>query len=386
MIVVSVASGTSADGLDVAVVDLDWTAPGVIELASVQTSEVSWPDGLGERILGLLPPAATTAREVCLLDADLGQAMAAAVAPFARDATLIVSPGQTVHHEVHDDRCLATLQIGRPAWVAAATGVPVLSDLRSSDVAVGGNGAPLASTLDSLWLGADPVRRAALNLGGIANVSLVGAGLGTLALDTGPANCLLDLVAARATGGTFDADGALAASGRVDPDVLARMLADPYFAMPAPKSTGRELFSAAWLAAMAPGSLDDADLAATLVDLTAVTVADALAGSGIEEVVVSGGGARNPELMRRLAEVLAPVPVVTSDAHGLDPDGKEAVLWALLGFLSWHGVPGTVPGTDGRTVTGASRPVVLGSFTPGVRPLVLPTPRTDPVERLVVRR
>jgi len=148
-----------------------------------------------------------------------------------------VSPGQTVHHEVVGGRCQATLQLGQPAWVAERTGVPVVSDLRASDVAAGGHGAPLASTFDALWL---TPGQAALNLGGIANLTVRRAA-DVVAFDTGPANCLLDLVAARATPGPgYDVDGRLAAAGSVRPDLLASMLGDPYFALPAPKSTGRE--------------------------------------------------------------------------------------------------------------------------------------------------
>lgn len=380
------SSGTSADGIDVAVADLSWGGPGTVELHRLTTAEVPWPDGLRARVLALLPPATTTARELALLHADLGQAMAAAAEPHAADADLLVVPGQTVHHEVAEGRVAATWQLADPSWVAGRTGLPVLSQLRASDVAAGGHGAPLASTLDALWLGDGP-RRAALNLGGIGNVTLVGGDRPVLTFDTGPANCLLDVVAARASDGAqrYDVDGRLAAAGTVDPALLSRMLSEPWFALEPPRTTGRELFSAAWLDTMTGPDADPATVAATLVELTAETVARSLDGHDVTEVVASGGGVRNPVLLAALRRRLDPVPVVDSAAYGLDPDGKEALLWCLLGFLSWHGVAGTVPGEDGGAVTGAERPVVLGSWTPGRAGLPLPPPASTPARRLVLR-
>ncbi len=229
MIVVAVASGTSADGLDVGVVDLDLGPDDVVEVEVLDASTEPWPDGLAERLLALLPPAATTAGEVCALDTAVGQAVGAAAAAAVdrvrddgREAVLVVSPGQTVHHEVVGDRCLGTLQVGKPAWVVEATGLPVVSDLRARDVAAGRHGAPLAGILDGLWLRGGTGPRVALNLGGIANVSVVSPDGTTRAWDTGPANCLLDVAASRSTGGRerFDRDGALAAAGTVRPELL----------------------------------------------------------------------------------------------------------------------------------------------------------------------
>ena len=258
MIVVAVASGTSADGLDVGTVDLVAGPDRTLEVTVLDTRTVDWPPGLGERLLGVLPPAGTTAAEVCALDTEVGRAVAGAAADAqrrladeGRSVDLVVSPGQTVHHEVVGDRCLGTLQVGQPAWAAEATGLPVVSDLRARDVAAGGHGAPLAGVLDALWLAPAPGRcrpRVALNLGGIANVTVVDAD-GALAWDTGPANCLLDVAAARASGGRLahDVDGVLATAGTVHEALLARLLAHPYLRLAPPKSTGRETFTAAWL-------------------------------------------------------------------------------------------------------------------------------------------
>jgi anhydro-N-acetylmuramic acid kinase len=388
MIVVSVASGTSADGLDVGVVDLQLGADGVIEAHVVDTWAADWPAGLRERLLALLPPSDTTARELALVDTAVGQAVATAAADAVRVAEertgqrpeLVVSPGQTVHHEVVGDRCLGTLQLGQPAWVAEATGLPVVSDLRARDVAAGGHGAPLAGVLDGLWLAGAGGPRVALNLGGIANVTVVGEHGAEAAWDTGPANCLLDVASARATDGrqSHDADGALARAGRVHPELLAALQAHPYFELAPPKSTGRETFSAAYLDQVLDGfgDLPWADVLATLVELTAVTVADAVRPYAPTEVVASGGGTANPALVAALARRLDGTPLRVSDELGLPARGKEAVLWALLGFLTWYGVPRT---------TGPHPARILGRISPGAGPLVLPPPATKAPTRLTVR-
>jgi len=274
---------------------------------------------------------------------------------------------------VVDGHARGTLQLGQPAWVVEATGLPVVSDLRARDIAAGGEGAPLASTLDALWLGGGPPR-AALNLGGIANITVV-RGESVLAFDTGPASCLLDAAAQRITGEPCDRDGHLALSGRVDEDLLARLLTEPYYAKGAPKSTGRELFTSGYVDAP---HVADVDLMATLTELTAITVADACRPYGLTEVVASGGGVRNPALLAALRRRLVPTPLVTTDERGLPADAKEAYLVALLGFLTWHQLPGVVPGGTGSTV-----PRVLGRLSPGDAPLQLPAP-VPPPRRLVI--
>jgi anhydro-N-acetylmuramic acid kinase len=417
VIVVSVASGTSVDALDVAAVELDWTEPDAVDLRVRGVGTVPWPDRLRTRVLALLAPATSSAEEWCRLDNEVGRLVASVAADAIEDlaggrADLVVSPGQTVHHDVVDGRCDGTLQIGQPAWIVEATGLPVVSDLRSSDVAAGGHGAPLVSLFDTAWLSGPAeleklsatIRprtrivadnsprteaRAALNLGGIANVTVVGKpDQPVVGFDTGPANCLLDVAAHRVTDGTRtrDEDGRLAAAGRVRPDLLDRLLDHPYFRLDPPKSTGRETFSAALLdatlAELPP--VDDADLLATLTELTARTVAAGLAPYAVAELLVSGGGVHNPALMAALRSALPEVAVVRSDERGVPVDAKEAVMWALLGFLTWHGVAGTAPGR-GAAATGAAAPRPLGriSLSPaGPRP---PQPRPDPLRRLTVR-
>ncbi|GAB2456064.1 anhydro-N-acetylmuramic acid kinase [Jatrophihabitans fulvus] len=362
-------SGTSVDGLDVAVADLVLDGD-ALELTPVHERTVPLPDGVREAALGVLPPATTTAEQLCRLDTDLGRFCADVAVRTVREhgGELVASLGQTVFHWVEDGVARGTLQVGQPAWIAEATGLPVVSDLRARDIAAGGHGAPLASTLDALWLRRPGIRRAALNLGGIANVTVV-SDESVLAFDTGPANCLLDVVATRAgLPEGYDVDGRLAASGRVDETILNLLLDEPYFAQIPPKSTGRELFTGEWLDARTAG-MADPDLAATLVELTARTVADACRAHGVAEVIGSGGGMRNPVLRDRLAAALAPARLRTTDELGLPADAKEAHLVALLGWLSWHGVPGVVPGGTGSRV-----PRVLGRFSPGAGPLRLPEP------------
>ncbi len=376
MRVLAVASGTSADELDVGVVDLA-VGGGELVLEVVSTTSEPWPAGLREAVLAVLPPATTTAAALCDLDQQIGQAVAEVVvrtnAGLSRPAHLVVSPGQTVFHDVRDGHCAGTLQLGQPAWLAERTGLPVVSDLRARDVAAGGHGAPLASTLDALWLAGPGGPRAALNLGGIANVTVVGDAFNpVVAWDTGPANCLLDLAAARISDGvlTRDDDGRLALVGRVRPDLLDALLEHPHFARRPPVSTGREAFSATFLDEALSGlpAVADADLMATLTELTAETVSRALTPYAVTEVVASGGGVHNPALMDALARCLGDTPLVTSDERGLPVDGKEVVMWALLGFLTWHGLPGAT------TATGATAQRMLGRISPGHEPLRMPQP------------
>ncbi|MBA8794831.1 anhydro-N-acetylmuramic acid kinase [Friedmanniella endophytica] len=373
MIVIGLMSGTSYDGIDAAAADLRLDGD-VLELTPLGSVSAAYDDELRAAIAGALPPAATDLETVCRLDTLIGQAFGALAVRADEelcggDAELVGSHGQTLFHWVRDDRVAGTLQLGQPAWIAEATGLPVVADFRPRDVAAGGQGAPLVSVLDLLWLAGRPGRPVALNLGGIANVTVPGdAGTGPggppVAFDTGPANALLDLAASRVTGGRLghDVDGRLAAAGRVRDDLLDRLLDHPYFVRPAPKSTGKELFHAGYLDAALAGlpAVDDPDLLATLTAFTTVTVADAVHRHGATEVIASGGGVRNPELVRQLRARLGTVPLRTSDELGLGAQDKEAYAFAVLAFLTAHGLPGTVP-----SCTGARHASVLGSLTPG---------------------
>ncbi|MGW5052160.1 anhydro-N-acetylmuramic acid kinase [Actinokineospora sp. NPDC004072] len=368
--VVGLISGTSVDGIDVAVADFAF-ADGRIRLRPVAHAAVDYPAELRSALIDALPPNGCTAARLCELDTGVGRAFAQAAAGMCEGADLVASLGQTIYHWVDGDRCHGTLQLGRPAWIAEATGLPVVSDLRARDVAAGGHGAPLAPVLDRLLLGSPEAPTAALNLGGIANVTILRPGAPAVAFDTGPGNALLDAAARALLGADQDTGGALAARGRVREDLLSVLRADPYYAADPPKSTGKEHFNAGYLGASL-GRLRivaDADVMATLVALTATTVADACKRFGVRKVIASGGGVRNPVLMAALADALAPATLTTTEELGVPTDAKEAYLAALLGYLAWHGMP-VDPGT------GAAGPRVHGSITPGAAPLRLPEPVT----------
>ncbi|WP_265442764.1 anhydro-N-acetylmuramic acid kinase [Flexivirga meconopsidis] len=387
MIVAGCISGTSIDGIDVAVGEFGGAADGRLTLRALGARTFSWSAQVRRDLLELLPPATTTVEQICRLDVLTGREIAAAVSraidEFAGGAAdFVVSHGQTVFHWVADGRSQGGLQLGQPAAIVERTGLPVVSDVRSRDIAAGGQGAPLAGTLDVLLLhGMTPViPRALLNLGGIANVTLSD---GPLAFDTGPANCLIDATIAAATGGKqlYDESGRLAASGKVDRRLLTHLLSEPYYRLPPPKSTGRELFSGDYVPSGTGLSLPD--LVATLTELTAITVAEALRPHGVREVYASGGGVHNPILTARLQHHLGTTGLLTSDRFGLPVDAKEGYLMGLIGYLTWHGIPGVLAGASG-TLTGADHARVLGRISPGDAPLRLPDPGVRPVALRVV--
>jgi anhydro-N-acetylmuramic acid kinase len=377
MRILGMISGTSHDAIDAAIVEFSAGPDGALAGRIEYTAAAEYPPDLRKALIAALPPAPVGFDVACELDTLSGQAFADAAAralaahaaqPGAGPVDAICSHGQTVFHWVQDGTARGTLQLGQPAWMAEATGLPVISDVRAADIAAGGQGAPLVPVLDQMLL--EPLRArgrraAALNLGGIANLTVCAPGADPAAWDIGPANALIDAVvtASPHTPGTFDRDGALAAAGTVVPDLLAGLLAEPYYAQPAPKSTGKELFHLGYVqdalrrAAVAPAL---ADQVATLTELTARTVADAIAAADLSAVVASGGGVRNPVLMRRLAELLPGVRLTVTDELGVPSDAKEAVAFALIGWATLHGLPGSVP-----TCTGASGPRVLGRVSPG---------------------
>ena len=317
MRVLGMISGTSHDGIDVAVVDFAMDG-GTLACRIEHSDSVPYDPQLRSRIIAALPPARPGFEAACELDTSIGQAFAAvaadvlaALGPDRPD--LICSHGQTVFHWVVDGHARGTLQLGQPAWIAEATGVPVLSDVRAADVAAGGEGAPLVSVLDRMLLEpyrAAGVRAGALNLGGISNITVCAPDAEPTAWDIGTANALIDAVvtAEPATPDTFDRDGALAASGTVIPALLTELLAEPYYRLPPPKSSGKELFHLGYVhqaigrAGVRPGL---ADLVATLAELAAVTVAGAVSEAKVEVLVAAGGGVRNPVLMGRITAAAA---------------------------------------------------------------------------------
>jgi anhydro-N-acetylmuramic acid kinase len=374
--VIGMISGTSYDAIDAAAADFSLDGDEIVcRPRGLYSQDV--PEALRSRIAAVLPPHRTTLEEVCKLDTELGRLFGGiAVAANERlaegRAQLVVSHGQTVYHWVEGAHALGTLQLGAAAWIAEATGVATLSDLRTRDIARGGHAAPLASTLDALLVLSDGVRRGSLNLGGISNITVRDADGRVIAYDIGPANALIDSAVVDATGGErrMDADGAGAARGHVDRELLDRLLDEPYYRLGPPKSTGKELFHADYVRdAVGTRQIAPDDLLATLTELTARLVADACAAYEVTELVVGGGGVRNPTLMRRIAQLSAPVRVRPIDDFGLPAQGKEAYLFALLGYLSVHGLAGTI-----ASATGARSGSILGSLTPGASPLTLPQP------------
>jgi anhydro-N-acetylmuramic acid kinase len=389
MRVLGMISGTSHDGIDIAIVDFA-TADGTLNGRIEYSATVPYAAELRASLIAALPPAAIGFDVACELDTQIGQAFAAAAAeaiaahaalPGVGGVDAICTHGQTVFHWVDGAVALGTLQIGQPAWIAEATGLPVISDVRAADIAAGGQGAPLVPVLDRMLLEpfrSDGLRSGALNLGGIANVTVCAPGAEPVAWDIGPANALIDAVvtASESTTDNFDRDGALAASGTVNAELLAEFLAEPYYALPYPKSSGKELFHSAYVddtlrrVGVTP-SLPD--LVATLTELTAVTVADAIRNADIHTVFASGGGVRNPVLMKRIAELLPGIAVRVSDELGVASDDKEAVAFALIGWATLQGLPGNVP-----SCTGASGDRVLGRINPGTASVLsLPIPLTE---------
>ncbi|MET9888231.1 anhydro-N-acetylmuramic acid kinase [Streptomyces sp. NPDC006430] len=382
MRVIGLMSGTSYDAVDAAAADLELSAEdGTLHLTPLGTVSEPYAHDVRAALAAALPPAATTLADVCRLDTRIGQAFAAVAARADRElcagrAELIASHGQTVYHWTEDGRVRGTLQLGQPAWIAELSGCPVVSDFRPRDVAAGGQGAPLVSLVDLMLLRGRPGVPAALNIGGIANVTVLPEAGDPVAFDTGPGNALIDAAVGELTAGrlAYDEDGALAAAGNVHEELLERLLAEPYYRMPAPRTTGKELFHADYLRARLAGfgELRPQDLVATVTRLTARTVAEALRPPGATEVFVSGGGVRNPTLMAMLREELEGTTTVRASRElGLEAGAKEAYAFAVLGFLTLHGLPGNAPGC-----TGAVGPRVLGSLTPGSRGLCLPA-RTD---------
>ena len=377
--VLGLMSGTSLDGVDAALLDVGGaSAEGFAwRLVAFHTETYEGAERKAIREAIEHGDAAALAR----LHVQLGERFAEAALTCCAEAgveptdvSAIGSHGQTVwHHPPQPDKRGATLQLGDPATIAERTGVPVISDFRARDVAAGGHGAPLVPWPDQLLLSSPGRARAIQNLGGMANVTWLPAASGAapVAFDTGPGVVLIDTATELATGGerSFDADGALAAAGRVDDGLLGELMRHPFIHRSPPKSTGREMFGSDFVRAVVESKSpeadrDWADIVATMTAFTAVSIADAyrrwLLPRGVDEVFLAGGGARNPVLARAIASELAPLPVHDLSELGLDPDAREAACFAVLAWAHLHGIPSNAP-----DATGAAGPRVLGSLTPG---------------------
>jgi len=372
MKVIGMISGTSFDAIEAVAMNLSLDDH-VVSAELLAHCSVPYSPELRSRVALVLPDNATTIEEVCRLDTLIGQSFADVAGDLADEcfesrADVVCSHGQTVFHWVDAGHALGTLQLGQGAWIAERTGATVVEDVRSRDIAAGGQGAPLASLLDVLLLGLHPARvRGSLNLGGISNITVVGPNAEPIAFDIGSSNALMDAAVTWLTNGeeVFDRNGERAARGHVDDALLAHLLADPYYDASAPKSTGKEYFHLAYLlGALGDREIAPDDLLATLCELTVETVARAAESYDVSELFVAGGGTRNPVVMAGLRRRLANVPIALIDEFGVPEDAKEACLFALIGFLSVHGLTGTIP-----SATGARQATVLGAIVPGRQPI-----------------
>lgn len=386
MRVIGMISGTSFDAIEAAAADLEMDGD-TLRCRLLAAASRPYGDALRAAIAAALPPAATTLEEVCRLDTLIGQSFADFAAEVAGTvcegrAELVCTHGQTVYHWVEGGRARGTLQLGQPAWIAERSGLPVVSDVRSRDIAKGGEGAPLVCVLDTLLLAAQEGGGVALNLGGIANLTAVRPDHDPIAYDIGPSNALIDAAVLELSGGAerYDVDGRRAARGRVDHEMLERLLDEPYYRQPAPKTTGKELFHLAYLRErLGERRLEDDDLVATVTALTVETVGRELERVGATRVFASGGGTRNPTLMSWLRRRVPAATIAHTDQLGVPEQAKEALAFAMIGFLTVHGLPANVP-----SCTGASGPALLGSVTPGASPLRLPAPLRVAPRRLVL--
>lgn len=361
--VAGLISGTSLDGIDVAVVDIRGRA-----IATVAHASAPYSTALRQRILAA-SNAVTHTGEISRLNFEIGEKFAEALIRTCRrkqipltSIRLIGSHGQTVYHEHRRN----TLQLGEGAVIAERTAIPVVSDFRTADIAAGGAGAPLVPFLDYRVFHHTRRGRIALNLGGIANITIIPPGAKpeeVLAFDTGPANLIVDALTRRMTQGKqlYDRNGAIARSGNIDRALLSRLLDDPYFRKRPPKSTGREQYGAEFIESLMATGLSLADLIATATCFTASTVALAVrqyAATGPWDLIASGGGVHNATLMEQIASLLPDVTIARSSDFGIDVDAKEAIAFALLAHETWNRRPGNIP-----SATGASHGAVLGKLS-----------------------
>ena len=365
MFCIGLMSGTSLDGVDALLVEFSGDTMRVLA-----HQHQPFPAPLRDELLALNTPgsndelhrAALAANAIARSYADVVAQVLEASGYGPRDITALGAHGQTVRHRPGEfDGCGYTSQLLNAALLAEQTGIAVVSDLRSRDVAAGGQGAPLVPAFHRAQFGhtGNTGRDiAVLNVGGISNISLLGADGSTLGFDCGPGNCLMDLWVADHLGQPFDAAGAWAASGAVIPALLTALLAEPYFAMPPPRSTGRDLFNRSWLTRHLAAEMRPQDVQATLLELTAQSIVQSVPAV-TQELLVCGGGALNTALMARLQTLLPTVNVLSTDARGLPAMQVEAAAFAWLAMRFVQRLPGNLP-----AVTGAAGPRILGAFYP----------------------
>ncbi|MCU0805634.1 MAG: anhydro-N-acetylmuramic acid kinase [Burkholderiales bacterium] len=353
-------SGTSLDGVDAALVDFSGDA-----IRLVASHHVSYGDPIRSAALALSAPGDDEIHRAAALANDLSRLYARAAGELLEragvrraDVAAIGCHGQTVRHRPDSGY---TVQLVNAALLAELSGLRVVADFRSRDLAAGGQGAPLVPAFHAAVFRSPDAHRAVVNIGGIANITDLPTTGRVRGFDTGPGNMLLDMWAGAHIGARFDRGGAWAASGKVESALLEALLADPYFAAPPPKSTGRERFNREWLDRHEVAKRRPEDVQAALAELTARSIADAarLHCPGIAEIYVCGGGARNGDVMARLTRLAAPARVATTAALGIDPEWVESMAFAWLARQAILGLPGNL-----ADVTGARGPRILGAIYP----------------------
>ena len=376
MTVAGVMSGTSADGVDVALVRIE-KQRGRPALTLLAHEGFPYPAVLRRVVLGAMNAASTTTAELARLNWRLALAYADAVRATIRKhrvspemrPQLIGCHGQTLYHQgvaaaYAGRRFNCTWQAGEAAVLAQELGIPVASNFRPADMAAGGQGAPLVPLLDYVMFANGKRGRVLQNIGGIANLTAIPAGAGAdgvLAFDTGPGNMVTDALAREHTKGrlNYDRGGKIAQQGHVNTALLDDLLRDPYYRRKAPKSAGREQYGTEFVDRLKASGLPLPDLIATATVLTASTIAMAARRHHPDEMIVSGGGVHNPQIMAYLAALLPDTAIASSSDYGVDADAKEAIAFAVLAYETWRRRPSNLP-----SATGARRAVVLGSITP----------------------
>lgn len=380
MLVAGLISGTSVDGIDVAIVNISGAGfeQRVLPLAH---HTIEYPPAVRRAVLSV-SNADTHTSKISQLNFLLGEFFAEAVIEACRRSDvppqsldLIGSHGQTIYHqavatEFYGKTIASTLQLAEPAVIAERTGVTVVADFRPADMAAGGQGAPLVPYVDYLLYRDSKLGRVALNIGGIANITAIppaAAPEQVIAFDTGPGNMVIDALVSQFSRGTmgYDRDGRMAASGTVDEDLLGELMDSSYLAQDPPKSAGREQFGVEFVAKLLEHGLQPPDLVATATSFTARSIADgirrfALPRMPLHQMIVSGGGLHNPEIMNRLRDQFPTVEFHASNDFNIDTDAKEAIAFAVMAHETYHGRPANLP-----SATGARHPAILGKL---VRP------------------
>ena len=356
MRVAGIMSGTSLDGIDVAVIDIHKNSMDVVETRSVDYS----PE-MRDAILAVSNTDTTTAA-ISELNFRLGELYAEALAGLV-GLELVGCHGQTVYHQ--GAQMTNSLQLGEPAILAERCGIPVVSNFRARDIAAGGQGAPLVPFADWMLFRSKKHGRVVLNIGGIANFTYLPAGAKlheVLAFDTGPGNMVMDALVKELTAGRelFDRDGAIAAKGKINRKLLRKLMNDEYYSRLPPKSAGREQYGAEFCRQLRESKLPLEDLIATATALTATSIAEGVRrfAGGAQELIASGGGVQNSTLTGMLRAFLPNLSFATTDDYGIPSSSKEAVAFAILAYRTWKGKSGNIP-----SATGARRAVILGSLT-----------------------